>query len=341
MHLTPKKLKEVLTNSIKSDIPHLILGTPGSAKSEIVSQVAEKLGYNLVDWRLSQMEASDLSGIPYIKKGIMKWSKLDGLPYKGDKIKKPTLLFLDELLQATPPVMTAAFKLIWDRKTANFDLHPDLRIVAAANNFTDQSGTYTPNLALLNRFAISSVRIEPDEWIEWAIGNKVDPLIISFIHQNPEYLNTFDTDKIDYAKPDTLVFATPRRWVELDKNLKVDPTTKSDFATLEANVGIQVAAAFKEYITHVKDLPDNKEIIKNPNIDIPKANLISLSLLAFRLAQFTKDKNVKPITKFISRWEPEIQMLYVTSALQMDVGLISNKHYRKIADKLNADIGDL
>ena len=45
--------------------PVMIWGPPGVGKSQLVSQVAEKHDRMLIDIRLSQMEPSDLRGIPF------------------------------------------------------------------------------------------------------------------------------------------------------------------------------------------------------------------------------------------------------------------------------------
>jgi MoxR-like ATPase len=45
--------------------PVMLWGAPGIGKSQIISQIATGHNVNMIDIRLSQMEPSDLRGIPF------------------------------------------------------------------------------------------------------------------------------------------------------------------------------------------------------------------------------------------------------------------------------------
>ena len=53
---------------------------PGVGKSQMVAQVAENQNTPLIDIRLSQMEPSDLRGIPFKKGDAVEWAVPAMLP---------------------------------------------------------------------------------------------------------------------------------------------------------------------------------------------------------------------------------------------------------------------
>ena len=66
-------LSEILTQQ-GYHTPVMLWGPPGVGKSQIVAQVAENHGAVIVDIRLSQMEPSDLRGIPFKNGQKVEWA---------------------------------------------------------------------------------------------------------------------------------------------------------------------------------------------------------------------------------------------------------------------------
>ena len=54
--------------------PVMMWGPPGIGKSQMVAQVAEHQGVSIIDIRLSQMEPSDLRGIPFRIEDRVEWA---------------------------------------------------------------------------------------------------------------------------------------------------------------------------------------------------------------------------------------------------------------------------
>jgi MoxR-like ATPase len=67
--MTPQELSPFLSRLIEAKLqPSLMLcGPPGIGKSSIVAEVAKRHGLNLVDLSLSQLELTDLRGLPEAK----------------------------------------------------------------------------------------------------------------------------------------------------------------------------------------------------------------------------------------------------------------------------------
>jgi len=102
--ITTSELYTQLQILIDSDTPVFIHGSPGIGKSYIVNDIAKKNNLEIVDVRLSQLDAVDLRGIPSIKGDQTKWMPPVFLP--KDKDAKG-ILFLDELNSAPLSVQAA------------------------------------------------------------------------------------------------------------------------------------------------------------------------------------------------------------------------------------------
>lgn len=66
MQLTPAQLTPFLTRLAEARLflSTMIWGPPGIGKSSIVAQVAQAVGIELIDVRLSQLAPTDLRGLP-------------------------------------------------------------------------------------------------------------------------------------------------------------------------------------------------------------------------------------------------------------------------------------
>ena len=65
VHLEKLLRREIASLSERSHTPVMLWGPPGVGKSQIVAKVAGDDHLPLIDIRLSQLEPSDLRGIPF------------------------------------------------------------------------------------------------------------------------------------------------------------------------------------------------------------------------------------------------------------------------------------
>lgn len=96
--LSQEQAKEAVKVAIKADTPVLLTGSAGQGKSAIMQQVADELGLELIDIRLSQVSKYDLLGYPIAKDGIMHYAPLSCFPLENTPIpenKQGWLIFLN------------------------------------------------------------------------------------------------------------------------------------------------------------------------------------------------------------------------------------------------------
>ena len=136
----PKSAKRAIHYAIKMRRPTFLWGPPGIGKSDLVQQIGDDTGRNVVDVRLALWEPTDIKGIPYFdsNNGTMTWAPPAELPTDPDS---KDILFLDELNSAPPAVQAAAYQLILNRKVGTYKLPDGVDIVAAGNRDGDRGVT--------------------------------------------------------------------------------------------------------------------------------------------------------------------------------------------------------
>lgn len=185
-------IKESLMICRASGITMMLWGHRGLGKSSLVQQCCVENGMGFVDLRCSQLEASDVRGLPdrgeddrthYLPPADMPVGDLTISQIEARLGDVPTtekypnseayleaerqyylkltqlqphfqngILFLDELNRAQDDVLQAAFQLVLDRRVGQFPLPPGW-CVAAAGNFNEGYQTNGfTDPAFLNRF---------------------------------------------------------------------------------------------------------------------------------------------------------------------------------------------
>jgi hypothetical protein len=243
--------------------PVMIWGPPGVGKSQIVAQVAENHGAALVDIRLSQMEPSDLRGIPFKNGAKVEWAIPAMLPEVAVH-GEAGLLFIDEITSAPPSVSAAAYQLILDRRLGEYRVPEHWAIVAAGNRQGDRGVTYNMPAPLANRFSHYEVSVNLDDWAVWAYRNRIDERIIAFLRFRPDLLFDFNPEHNPVA------FPSPRSWEFSHRALhKFAGHPQLLQGGLEACVGKAAGVELYAFIQSVENLPDIDAIARGESRECP------------------------------------------------------------------------
>ena len=103
--------KEILAEAIQNKVKIIITGRSGWGKSEMIAQVAEEEGLELVDFRLSEVLPEDIIGIPKVVGEYYEYIPPKWLYEVVNNPEKKYLLFLDEITQGTPEVLNICYKI--------------------------------------------------------------------------------------------------------------------------------------------------------------------------------------------------------------------------------------
>lgn len=267
--MRPVQLLSILEREYQSadsghHTPVMLWGAPGVGKSQMVAQVAESGNGHVVDIRLSQMEPSDLRGIPFNKDGLVEWSipaLLPDVSRHGDR----GILFLDEITSAPPTVSAAAYQLILDRRLGEYRVPDGWAIFAAGNRQGDRGVTYTMPAPLANRFSHYEVDVHLDDWVTWAWGKGVDERVIAFLRFRPELLFDFD------PAHNPVAFPSPRSWEFAHRALnKFDLNSDLLRGALQGCVGNAAGIELAAFIENLHNLPDLDMILSGEGKDVPR-----------------------------------------------------------------------
>jgi hypothetical protein len=267
--MRPAQLSSVLDREFRSTreghhTPVMLWGPPGIGKSQVVAQVAARHGAPMIDIRLSQMEPSDLRGIPFRSGDLVEWAVPAILP-DAQRHGPAGVLFLDEITSAPPTVSAAAYQLILDRRLGAYEVPPGWAIFAAGNRQGDRGVTYSMPAPLANRFSHFEFEVNLDDWVAWAYATAIDERVIAFLRFRPELLFDFD------PAHNPVAFPSPRSWEFAHRALqKFGDHPDLLLGTLQACVGPAAGVELKAFVDNLDHLPDLDAILRGDEVPVPR-----------------------------------------------------------------------
>ena len=223
----------------------MLVGKHGIGKSEILTSYFNSKGMKVVTLFLGQMaDPGDIIGIPSkVEKqdaGGKATSRTDFTPpYWFPQDGQPIVLFLDELNRARPEILQTVMDLTLNRKLAGKALPEGSHVISAVND-GDEYQLTDLDPALVSRFNIYEFKPTVEEWLNWAVSQKLDERVINFIQDNPTWL---DGDTKEYRGLEKS--ADRRAWKHVsDVMLKVDDIKDIHKRIIAGIVGAGAAAAF-------------------------------------------------------------------------------------------------
>lgn len=256
--------REFLAAAEGHHTPVMLWGPPGVGKSQIVAQIAARHDAPVIDIRLSQMEPSDLRGIPFRSGERVDWAVPAMLP-DAARHGPRGILFLDEITSAPPSVSAAAYQLILDRRIGDYRIPPGWAIFAAGNRQGDRGVTYAMPAPLANRFSHFEIETSLDDWSAWAYGAGIDARLIAFLRFKPELLFDFDPARGEMA------FPSPRSWEFAHRALqKFGDRPDLLSGTLAACVGHAAGIECAAYLASLDRLPDIDALLAGAEVPLPE-----------------------------------------------------------------------
>ena len=287
----PKAAKRAIAFAIKMKRPTFLWGPPGIGKSDLVSQIGTDTNREVIDVRLALWEPTDIKGIPYFDSNTstMTWAPPAELPM--DPASK-AILFLDELNSAPPAVQAAAYQLILNRRVGTYILPDGVDIVAAGNRDGDKGVTFRMPAPLANRFVHLEMKVEFEDWLDWATLNRIHEEVVGYVGFAKQDLYDYD------PKSPSKSFATPRSWTfvsELIDDALDDATTTN---LVSGAVGEGLAVKFMAHRQHAADMPNPTDILNGKVKELKKKEISAMYSLTVSLCYELKEASDKNDKKF-------------------------------------------
>ena len=256
------ELSSALPYYFKAGLTPHIIGHAGIGKSSIIYQVAEKLGYEVVELRLGQMsDAGELIGLPEFNRDA-KGNALSTTFVKPDwfPTREKTILFLDEINRSNKDILQAVFQLVYDKRIANHILPKDVHVVAASNPPTEEYAVLDfDDSAFQDRFIHVKLTPTIQEFITFGKSIDASPTVLGFINSQPELLERRDLSEIsmDFVKP------SRRSWIRVSNLEKTGISGDLLRMSIAGLVGTTAATAYVEYLASQIKPPSAEEIIND------------------------------------------------------------------------------
>lgn len=268
-------IKQALHILRQAKITPFIWGHRGVGKSSAVKQYCEENQIGFIDLRCSQLEASDIRGLPEAIEGKTHYLPPADLPsaslskeqaqqmlagLQGYVKEKATIniqpkltngiLFLDELNRAADDVLQAVFQLVLDRKVGQYVLPEGWSVVAAGNFMEGYQVNGFNDPAFINRFChliLSDGETTIDEWTQYMadIHGEAAAAVISFATQNIKHLDGDIKGDLGFS-----ILPSRRSWesvVKVDKILTENANQDLRQTIIAGLVGTDMANSYIHY----------------------------------------------------------------------------------------------
>jgi hypothetical protein len=288
----PKGAKKAISKAIQKRRPIFLWGPPGIGKSELVAQIGADTKREVVDIRLALWEPTDIKGIPYFDSVNTKMAWAPPIELPADP-ESTAIIFIDELNSAPPAVQAAAYQLILNRAVGTYKLPKGVDIVAAGNRDGDRGVTYRMPAPLANRFLHLEMKVDFDDWLEWATLHKIHPEVVGYVGFAKQDLYDFD------PKGSSKSFATPRSWSFVSDLLVDDDTDEDTLTTLVSGaIGDGLAVKFMAHRKIAGKLPKASEILDGKVKDLQIKEVSAMYSLTVSLCYELKDRAEKKSAKW-------------------------------------------
>lgn len=260
----------------------MLHGRPGVGKTELVQTLADRIGAQLYDLRLTTIEPQDLRGLPYYDHGAAKtvWYRPEDLP----DTDAPAILFLDELTAAAPSLQPTVYGLLQERRVGRHRLPSSVMIVAAGNQVEDGAIAYDMGTALSDRLIHMIVQANAEDWLaNYAIPAGIHPAVASFIRTRPDLLETTE----DSLRRGQMVACTPRSWTRVSRIMDSISDRAIRQVMIAGAVGTAPAAEFALLADEIAATVRIDEMLATPRADragLYPGTLHGLTALVFGLA---------------------------------------------------------
>lgn len=303
MNLTT--LKSKLAHGFKHGLTYLLLGRPGCAKTAIIRQAwaeyaktdPKGIDPDVIVEVPSMALPEDYKGLAYANKdGASATFLLFGFLRRLVEAKKETLLFLDDLGQASEPVAKALMHLIHARQIGDQRISDKVRIVCASNDRADRAGVTGIISPLIGRVhSILHVKPDVNEVIRYLLGNGGDVRVAAYLKMVPLSLLGEPTREIEK-------FANPRSWEHVSQMLASGEEDAEIIRfALGEKIGIEFTAFLATYGAIGNLVP---RILAGEEVAVPTDPSACYALTG-ALTNALADKTAEPITKFVGRMGAE------------------------------------
>jgi len=315
-----KQLKEATMLCREAGVTAFVWGHRGVGKSSIIRQVCDEHQMGCIDLRCSQLEASDLRGLPDRIDGRTVFCPPEDMPRGGLSFEEYAkrleddpdnayklavelqpqinngILFLDELNRAQDDVIQAVFQLVLDRRLGQYALPPGWSVVVAGNYMEGYMTNGFTDAAFIDRFCHMQLSVGEstlEEWVNYMskVHEQGATQVIEFASQNVKHLDGEVKGEMGFSvQPSRRSWEAVVRVEAAFKESKHSYSEDTRHAVLAGLLGWELATSYSRYNCPVRPDMVIKQGVKSLEGKLAKLNRNQLTGLMWGLASKLKNK---------------------------------------------------
>ena len=298
---------------------YFLQGEPGIGKSSLLKTLSQALPNHEVAYiDVPNMDLGDIA-MPVIDHD----AKVTRY-YPNSRFKihtgKPVIIMLDEYSKGADPVKNMLHPMleVANPRLGDVPVNDESVVFLTGNLSSDAVGD---NLKAHSRNRIIPLTVrkpDADEWLEWAVNNDIEPVIMAWVRQFPHALASYtdesqkDNPYIYNPKKVQTSFVSPRSLERASHIVRVRDKIDTDtlIASMMGAVGEPAARDMQAYIEYQDQLPLWDAIIKNPKqAHVPESAGACAVLVFGAIAKIDKT-TMTPFMQYLERFEPEWQACF-------------------------------
>ena len=320
--MIPSTIAPILDAALLNNHPMLLVGGPGTGKTDMGTQSTIRVGFDLVVSHPVVQQSIDYKGMPWVYtqdgKVLAKWIPYDDLLILREATR-PIVFFIDDLGQAPDDVQAAVMQLLLKREIDGHKISDFVRFLAATNRRQDRAGVRGVLDPVKGRFiSIIQVEVNAEDWVRWGLTHGMPPILLAYIRMNPPMLQKGE------PTPDIVNTANPRTVAAVGKILTAQhPYPKESlYELIEGAAGADFAADFYPWLANADKLPNIDAIIQKPKqAPVPDDDPSVLLLICTALSARADLVNFDNIAAYGKRLPMEFstRMMYDIAATKKDL----------------------
>ncbi|OYV73352.1 MAG: hypothetical protein B7Z74_04055 [Deltaproteobacteria bacterium 21-66-5] len=247
-----------------------LVSPPGFGKTTMAHHFAQSINYRAVHVNCTQQDGIEWGGMPYVTENGFKYVPMDMVPFDGKVV-----LILDEIDKAQQMTMNALAEMLNERTWRNMPLSPDLFIVCTANRKEDRAGSNPIPTHVRNRLVFYDLDVELESAAKLMNQLGWHPDMIAY-HRFKGGTALYSGDVTQRS------IATMRSWDALQRTLPDLLANETLLLPTAAGlVGDGYAEDFYGFLKIIKNVPDPKKVLQDPNkAPIPDDPALMYSLMS-------------------------------------------------------------
>jgi energy-coupling factor transporter ATP-binding protein EcfA2 len=258
---------------------YLLQGEPGIGKSSLLKTLSVSLPDHEVAYiDVPNMDLGDIA-MPVIDRETKTTSYYPNNRFKIH-LGKPVITMLDEFTKGAEPIKNMLHPLleVANPRLGDISVHTESIVFLTGNLGSDNVGD---NLKAHSRNRIIPLTVrkpDADEWLEWAVNNNIEPVVMAWVRQFPHALASYmddaqgDNPYIYNPKKVQTSFVSPRSLERVSNIVRVRDRLDADslIAAMTGAFGEAASRDMQAYVEYQDQLPTWESIVKNPKTaDVP------------------------------------------------------------------------